>query len=458
MKKTRVLIIEDEKLIRWSLRQRFTEEGFIVDEAETGHGGLAKLAQATYDLVMLDYRLPDTSGLDVLRRLRELDLDVVVIMMTAYSTIESAVEAIRLGAYDYLTKPFKMDELMLLVEKGLETTQLKRQVRDFREQMQQRFGVHRIIGQCSVMQDLYAIIGDVAPSPASTIFLQGESGTGKDLVAKTIHYNSNRADRPFMNITCTALTESLLESELFGHERGAFTDAKTQKKGLFELADGGTVYLDEVGDMARGLQAKLLRFLEERMFRRVGGVHDIEVDVRIIAATNRDIEKAINDGQFREDLFYRLNIIPILLPPLRERGDDIMLLIRHFMSGFATEFRRPVTGVTDAAEAKLCAYPWPGNVRELRNAVERAVLLAKTEVLGPEAFVLGHISASSATEEAGALSGIRLPAAGLDLQCVEKHLIKQALSMAQNNRTRAARLLHISRDQLRYRMEKFKML
>jgi len=455
MKKTRVLIIEDEKLIRWSLKQRFTEEGFVVDEAETGSGGLAKLYDTTYDLVMLDYRLPDTNGVEVLRQLREHDSDVVAIMMTAYSTVESAVEAIRLGAFDYITKPFKMDALMLVVEKGLETTLLKRQVRDFRDQMQQRFGIEKIVGQCQAMQDLFGVIRDVAASGASTIFLRGESGTGKDLVAKTIHYNSDRADRPFMNITCTALSEALLESELFGHERGAFTDAKAQKKGLLELADGGTVFLDEVGDMAPALQAKLLRFLEEKVFRRVGGVHDIDVDVRVIAATNRDIDEAIKAGKFREDLFYRLNIIPIYLPPLRERDRDIDLLAKHFVSSFATEFRKPIRKVEDEAVAKLRAYAWPGNVRELRNAVERAILLSKSETLTGDAFVLGTVAPDDADN---ALAGFRLPAAGVDLQAVEMHLIKQALEIAQHNQTRAAKLLNLTRDQLRYRLEKFGLL
>jgi len=455
MKRTRVLIIEDEKLIRWSLLQRFSEEGFAADEAETGAEGIAKLKQGLFDLVMLDYKLPDQTGLEVLRQILQIDRDLVVIMMTAYSNVEHAVEAMRLGAHDYVGKPFKMDELMLTVQRGLETTALKRQVRDFRQQMAERFGMDRIIGQCRQMQQLYQIIRDVANSGASTIFLRGESGTGKDLVAKTIHYNSDRANRPFMNITCTALAESLLESELFGHEKGAFTDAKTQKKGLLELADGGTVFLDEVGDMPPALQAKLLRFLEEKTFRRVGGVHDIEVDVRIIAASNRDIEQAVRDGKFREDLFYRLNIIPIELPPLRERGDDIELLAKHFTASFAREFRKEIHGLTDAAVEKLKSYSWPGNVRELRNAVERAVLLSKSTTLDEEDFVLGR-----GLDEGPSLGirDLRLPPNGVDLQEVEEQLVRQALKRANNNQSQAARLLHLSRDQLRYRMEKFGLL
>ena len=454
MRRTHVLIIEDEKLIRWSLIQRFHEEGYVTSEAETGRQGLAKMDDTVYDLVMLDYKLPDTTGLQVLRQIRQIDKDVVVIMMTAYSNIEDAVEAMRLGAYDYVAKPFRIDELMMTVEKGLEATRLKRQVRDFRRQIQEKFGTDRIIGQCRPMQELMQTVHDVAAGGSSTVFLRGASGTGKDLVAKVIHYNSERADRPFMNITCTALAENLLESELFGHEKGAFTDAKSQKKGLLELADGGTVFLDEVGDMPPGLQAKLLRFLEERAFRRVGGVHDIEVDVRVIAATNRDTEKEVQEGRFREDLFYRLNIIPIMLPPLCERGDDIELLANHFLARFAQEFRKDVAGLTPAAWQRLKGYTWPGNVRELRNAVERAVLLGKDSSLDAGDFVLGM----SEQQEVRGIQNLHLPAGGVDLQEVEEQLVRQALQRADNNQSKAARLLRISRDQLRYRMEKFNLL
>ena len=449
MMKPQILIIEDEKLIRWSLRQRFEEESYQVDEAETGSEGLDKLTDNLFDLVMLDYKLPDMTGLDVLRKVREKDQDIVVLMMTAYSNVEDAVEAMRLGAIDYVSKPFKMDALVLTVNKALETTRLKREIRDLRAKMQAEFGFDRILGQCPAMKELFGLIRDIAASGASTVFLRGESGTGKDLVAKTIHYNSDRANRPFMNITCTAITETLLESELFGHERGAFTDAKQMKKGLLELAEGGTVFLDEVGDMPATLQAKLLRFLEEKTFRRVGGVNDIQVDVRVIAATNRDVNKLIDEGKFREDLYYRLNIITLDLPPLRERGDDIHLLSEHYVDAFAKEFRRPVKGQTKEAVKKLMQYSWPGNVRELRNAIERAVLLCKQPEVGPDDLVLGRneTTQSSATFE--------LPQGGISLQAVEEQLVRQALARTGNNQTQAAKLLHLSRDQLRYRMERF---
>ena len=452
MSKPRVLIVEDEKLIRWSLRQRLEEEGCEVDDVDHGKAGLDSLSEHTFDLLMLDYKLPDMTGLDVLRKVREKDQDVVVLMITAFSNIQDAVEAMRLGAWDYISKPFKMDALMITVHKALETTRLKRQVRDYRASMTAKFGFERLLGSCPQMLKLFDMIHEIATSGASTIFLRGESGTGKDVIAKTIHYNSDRANMPFVNITCTAMAESLLESELFGYERGAFTDAKTQKKGLMEVADGGTVFLDEIGDMPANLQAKLLRFLEEKSFRRVGGIHDIAVDVRIVAATNRDVEKLITDGTFREDLYYRLNIIPVYIPPLRERGDDIRVIAEHFVAGFAKEFRRNVTDITSEAIEKLKAYGWPGNVRELRNAAERAVLLCKHEVLTVDDFVLGSPSASND------VSKIQLPPGGIKLADVEERLVRQALRQVNNNQTQAAKLLGLSRDQLRYRMERYKLL
>ncbi len=447
----RILIVEDEKLIRWSLRQKFEEQGFQATEVENGAEALKALDAGVFDLIMLDYRLPDMTGLDVLTKVRETDSDVVVIMMTAYSSIESAVDAMKLGAYDYLTKPFDMDQLLRTVAKALETTKLRREVRELRRHIADEFGIERIIGQDPSMVSLYETINQLARISASTIFLRGESGTGKDLVARVIHYNSDRGVRPFMNITCTALSETLLESELFGHERGAFTDAKTQKKGLFELADGGTIFLDEVGDMPAALQAKLLRFLEERTFRRVGGTTEVSVDVRIIAATNRNIEKAIEDRQFRSDLLYRLNVISVLLPPLRERGDDIKLLAQHFVARFAGEFRKPITRIDEAACRKLNEYHWPGNVRELRNVIERAVLLSKGETIGPDDLVLGRTAAK-------APGMFALPSDGVDIHELENDLVRQALARASNNQTQAAKLLRLSRDAFRYRLEKLGLL
>ncbi len=451
----RILIVEDERLIRWSIRQRLEREGYQVAEAENGKSGLKHLQDSGADLVLLDYKLPDMTGLDILRQIRQTDEDIVVIMVTAYGTVETAVEAMKHGAFDYIGKPCNMDELALLVQKGLEQTALKRQVARLRAALAEQYGFDRIIGQSPAMQDLFKVMKDVAGSPSSTVFLRGESGTGKDLVARTIHYNSARAARPFVNITCTALAETLLESELFGHEKGAFTDAKMTKKGLLELADGGTAFLDEVGDMPAALQAKLLRFLEEKTFRRVGGTADIHVDVRVIAATNRDIEQAIRDKQFREDLFYRLNIIPIYLPALRQRAGDIALLTNYFIASFNREFKKNIKGLDKDAELLVESHPWPGNVRELRNAIERAVLLTRNEYLTADDFPL-----LKGPRPGAASSGfeIRLPATGVDMEEVERALVTQSLELARGNQTKAAKLLNLSRDQLRYRMEKFGML
>ncbi|MEP0841976.1 MAG: sigma-54-dependent Fis family transcriptional regulator [Phycisphaerae bacterium] len=451
----KVLIVEDESLIRWSLRQKFEERGYQVVEAETGGLALQALDGAGFDLVMLDYRLPDMTGLDVLRRLRAADGDAVAIMMTAYSNIEDAVEAIKLGAFDYVAKPFQMDELLLTVDKALETTKLRREVRELRRVLQHDYGYDRIIGQDPSMKKLFELINGVARSNTSTVFLRGETGTGKDLVAGVIHYNSDRAHKPFMNVTCTAISETLLESELFGHEKGAFTDARTQKKGLLELADGGTVFLDEVGDMPPVLQAKLLHFLENRRFRRVGGTQEIAVDVRVIAATNRDIEKAIAAGQFRQDLLYRLNVVPIFLPPLRERGDDVCLIAQHFAGTYAREFKKPIERLDESAFQKLRRYTWPGNVRELRNVIERAVLLSRGPVLTGEDIVVGG---AQLAREADDLAGLNLPPGGLDFHQLENKLLRQALAHANNNQTKAARLLNLSRDTFRYRLEKHGLL
>jgi DNA-binding NtrC family response regulator len=456
--KIRTLIVEDEDLIRWSLRQKFEARGYHVEEAADGAAALEILDGRAVDLVMLDYKLPDMTGLEVLRKLRERDADAVVIMMTAYSTIESAVEAIKLGAFDYVPKPFQMEELLLTVDKALETTRLRREVRELRRQLDAEYGAHAIIGQHPAMRRVLDVVQQVAPSAASTVFIRGETGTGKDLVARAIHHGSNRAGRPFINITCTALSETLLESELFGHERGAFTDAKTQKQGLLEAADGGTVFLDEIGDMVPGLQAKLLRFLEERRFRRVGGTKELSVDVRVIAATNRDIPQSIKDGKFREDLFYRLNVVTVDLPPLRARGEDVVLLARHFAERFSREFKKPIASIDAAALGRLRQHSWPGNVRELRNSVERAVLLCKGPTIQAEDIVSG-----GGDDRTGPcnLEQYTLPDDGFDLKRLaelESRLLRQALERTHNNQVRAAQLLHVSRDRLRYRLQKYGLL
>jgi two-component system response regulator AtoC len=450
MRNATILVVDDEPLIRWSLAERLRADGHTVVEAATGGEALDRVADGV-DLVLLDYKLPDIDGVTVLRQIKEHDPDILVILLTAYATIETAVEAMKIGAYHFANKPFNLDDISLTVAKALETTQLRREVRQLRASQAQPYAFDRIVGESAVMVELRELLRKVAASPASTVLLTGESGTGKDLAAKVLHYNSGRAHRPFVNITCSAIPETLLESELFGHERGAFTDARQQKRGLFEQADGGTVFLDEIGEMVPALQAKLLRFLEEKAFKRVGGSSDLRVDVRVIAATNRNLEEQVRTGHFREDLFYRLNVLPIVLPALRTHVDDVPALVGFYIDQFNREFRKSVRGTSAETARELRAYGWPGNIREVRNAVERAMLLAEGPWLEPSDF-----PAVAARREAA--HGIALPAGGVDLEQLEKSLVIQALERCAYNQTRAATLLGLNRDQIRYRIEKFGLM
>ena len=442
-----ILVVDDEALIRWSLTERLKSEGYHVLEAENGRVALEKVTDGV-DLVLLDYRLPDTDGVSVLRKIKEFDQDILVILLTAFASVDTAVEAMKLGAYHFANKPFNLDEVVSTVERALETTRLRREVRQYRSNAARPFNLHSIVGSSDDMTALRHLVARVASSPASTVLLTGESGTGKDLVAKIIHYASDRGARPFMNITCSALPEQLLESELFGHERGAFTDARLQKRGLLETADGGTVFLDEIGEMVPALQAKLLRFLEEKAFKRVGGAADIHVDIRVIAATNRNLEEEVAKGRFRSDLYYRLNVLPIVLPTLRSHPQDIPLLVEYFIDAFNSEFRKRVLGASPAAYAVLERYGWPGNVRELRNVVERAMLLSDGQRLEAKDF------AALATA-VGSADGFELPANGVDLEQLERSMVIQALRRSGGNQTKAAALLGLNRDQIRYRIEKF---
>jgi DNA-binding NtrC family response regulator len=449
MQNATILVVDDEALIRWSLSERLKADGYDVVEAETGAAALERL-QDGVDLVLLDYRLPDMDGLTVLREIKKVDQDMLVILLTAFVSVDTAVEAMRLGAFHYANKPFNLDEVSATVARALETTRLRREVRELRANEARPYSLKRIVGPSPVMTALRALVAKVASSPGSTVLLTGESGTGKDLVAKVIHYTSDRAARPFMNITCSALPEQLLESELFGHERGAFTDARMQKRGLLEMADGGTVFLDEISEMVPALQSKLLRFLEEKSFKRVGGAADIRVDVRVVAATNRKLDDEVAKGRFRSDLFYRLNVLPIPLPPLREHSEDVSILAQFFVDQFNTEFKKRITGLTPAAVEFLKTYGWPGNVREMRNVVERAMLLSEGNRLD-----VGDFAALKSTGVSA--DGFELPAGGVNLEQVERSLVVQALRRSGGNQTKAATLLGMNRDQIRYRIEKFNL-
>jgi DNA-binding NtrC family response regulator len=473
----KVLIVDDEKLVRWTLRQKCEEWGYRVLEADNGTAALRLARNESPDLVLLDVRLPDASGIDVLEQIKKANDARAIIMITADPQLEDVKTALKLGAYDFVGKPLDFDELSVAVKNALETTRLRNEVETLRGEVRRRAGYHNIIGVSAKMADLLGFVSKVATSEATTILIQGESGTGKDLVAKTIHYQSRRQDKPFVAINCSAIPETLMEAELFGHERGAFTDAKAMKKGLFEMADGGTLFLDEIGELSPLLQAKLLRVLEDQMIRRVGGLRDMQVDVRVIAASNRDLERAVKENSFRQDLYYRLAIISIFLPPLRDRKDDILPLVEYFIDRYNRKFRKSVEGITDETRKLLLKYDWPGNVRELKNAVERAMILEESNVLRPDylpfavaqqqaAYTAFEMTSATGNGNADAtrlpdgrsLPKLVIPEGGTSLEEVERALVDMAMTQASGNQTHAAKLLDISRDALRYKLKKFGLL
>ncbi|MBI4610282.1 MAG: sigma-54-dependent Fis family transcriptional regulator [Candidatus Rokubacteria bacterium] len=442
-----VLIIDDEKDIRLLLARLLGQEPLEVHTAATGKDGLLMADDVDPDVVLLDIRLPDINGIQVLKALRDRHPDTAVIMITAYGYIGSVVEAMKNGATDYLEKPFEpLDKLWLAVRRALEEVKARREIQRFHQLQSGQYRADQLIGESEATRRLREVIGQLARSEAHTILILGESGTGKELVAKGLHYESPRRDFPFMEVNCAAITETLFESELFGHEKGAFTDAKTTKKGLMELADRGTLFLDEISELSPGSQAKILRCLQERVFKRVGGTRDIKVDVRVIAATNRPLELLAKEGKFREDLFYRLNSIPITILPLRERREDILPLARHFLLEANRMFHKAIIGFAPETERLLLNYPWPGNIRELKNLIERLVILGTSDYIEPQ-----HLPLPLAARADG-VPLLRPSEQPGTLADVERAYIHQVMSLVNGNKSKAAEILGISRQTLRKKL------
>ncbi len=442
MKKSRILIVEDEEKLRRVIQLQLTAAGYEVEQAGTAEEGL-RLADGAH-LILTDLRLPGMDGIELIRKLREQNSQTPIIVMTAFGTVENAVEAMKLGAVDFLPKPFSMDHLMTVIEKALEVRALRDENLRLRQELDRRYCFDNIIGRSPAMQEIFATIERVAPTRA-TVLIAGESGTGKDLIARAIHHHSPRRDKPFVKINCAAIPENLMESELFGYEKGAFTGAVTSKPGKFEQADTGTVFLDEIGDVPPSVQVKLLRVLQEREFERLGSNKTRHIDVRVLAATNADLRAALESGEFREDLYYRLNVVPINVPPLRERKEDIPALVEHFIRKHREDLGSRVESISEEALDVLMRYHWPGNVRELENVIERSLVLCPGDRL--EA---GDIRLDTARKAAPPADGFLPP--GKTLQEYEHDLIRKALELAKGNKSQAARLLGLTRNALRYRL------
>jgi two-component system response regulator PilR (NtrC family) len=469
--KVRILVVDDEPSMREMLRIVLRRDGYEVVIAENGSDAIAQLRTTPIDLLLSDIKMPDTTGVEVLRAAKDINRDIVAFMMTAYASTSTAVEAMRLGAVDYFTKPFSMDELRLKIRQHLETHRLKQENVLLKKALNTRYEFSNIIGRSEPMLDVFRMVETIAKTP-STVLVTGESGTGKDLVARAIHYNSLRRDRPFVALNCGGVPETLLESELFGHVRGAFTGADANKKGLIEVAEGGTVFLDEIGEMTTTMQVKLLRVLQDRRFRRLGGTEEVQADIRIIAATNQDLQKMVAESRFREDLFYRINVIHMHLPSLRERREDIPLLAEHFLSKYAEQMQKAVRSISYEAAALLQTYAWPGNVRELENVIERAVALEQSPAVLPESLPPNLRSASaSGLGGAGSNPESRIPNPGSDAPALPdlgegfdleargedfyRHYIALALERAGGVQVKAAEMLGMSFRSFRYYAKKF---
>ena len=442
-----ILIVEDEAKMRRLLELNLGDDGFTTFSAEDAETGLKLLRENPIDLILTDLKLPGMNGLEFLQTVKRQNAALPVVVMTAFGSVETAVDAMKAGASDYVLKPFSLTEMRIVIHKELDVRNLREENRSLREALGKRYSHPNIVARSPKMQEVLATVERVAPTN-STVLLGGESGVGKDLIARAIHEKSRRASGPFLKINSTAFPENLLESELFGFEKGAFTGAVASKPGKFELADKGTLFLDEIGDVPPVTQVKLLRVLQEREFERLGGTRTVKVDVRLIAATNKDLRQALEQGTFREDLYYRLNVVPIDIAPLRERKEDIPDLVNLFISRFTGESRKPVEGITPDAMQSLVNYHWPGNVRELQNIVERACALAKSSVLGPSDIHLDVRPAKNANSPGGFLPD------GMTLEQWEDEMVQEALRRANGNKSQAARLLGLSRNALRYRLSK----
>lgn len=442
-----ILIIDDEEHMCWIIEKAMSKEGYKTISAADGKAGLDQVTIAQPDLVLLDLRLPDMSGIDVLRILKQEYPAIPVIMITAHGTVESAIEAMKIGAADYISKPFDMEELKIIISRSLEVVELATQVDYLRGELGEKLNT-KLIGKSNAIAEVKQIVTKVADTPA-TVLIEGESGTGKEVVARLLHVQSTRAKKPFVAVNCAAIPENLLESELFGYERGAFTGAVSRKRGKFEIAAGGTIFLDEIGDIPPHIQVKLLRVLQERVFERVGGNDSIRMDARIIAATNRNLKKSVQEGGFREDLYYRLQVIPICLSPLRERKEDVPELVEHFLKKY--DYRRRIKGFHPEALKIMCDYSWPGNIRELENTVERAVILCSDDLI-PASYLPHEMKDTSHPKGQFA---IEIPEHGISLEDVERELIMKALVKSGGNQTKASGLLGITRSALIYRMDKY---
>ena len=448
----KILVAEDEATLREGIATAFRERGWEVREAADGAAAIARLEDEVFDVVVTDFMMPERNGLEVVKRCKMVNEGTVVVMMTAYGTVESAVEAMRAGAHDYVLKPFELEEIELKVERAIEHRRMRAKIDVYdRSEVVPRF--ENIVGESLAMKEIFRTIEKVARSNA-TVLILGETGVGKELVAEALHVHSHRRDRPFVKMNCAALHENLLESELFGHEKGAFTSADRQRIGRFELANEGTLFLDEIGNMSASTQTKVLRVLQEREFERLGGTRTIKVDVRVVAATNKDLEQAIRSGEFREDLYYRLNVVTVPVPPLRERRDDILPLAKHFIDRYSGEMKKDIRGIDPAAVRALKRHSWPGNIRELQNTMERAVLMCEERFIRLEDLQL--ISDRVAEDGEGALH-FRLPASGIQLDELERHAILEALRIHNWVQKDAARFLGISSRVMNYKVAKYEI-